>query len=134
MIAAVTCGCKLPHCENYETVARATTLPILLLRRGIGGRSLAVPAATGLGDGRRGRICPRRAGGQKCSYTQVMKIRCAMAEAAGGIVHDGWSRGHGIGIDGGKPRARPGPARAGELRRMAWKHVASRWLRHCWAS
>jgi DhnA family fructose-bisphosphate aldolase class Ia len=31
---------KLPHCENYDTVARATTLPILLL----GGESAGDPS------------------------------------------------------------------------------------------
>ena len=56
---------KLPHCENYETVARATTLPILLLGGESAGDPVAVPAPTRLGNGR-GTECPRRVGGQKC--------------------------------------------------------------------
>jgi hypothetical protein len=56
---------KLPHCENYDTVARATTLPIMLLggnRREIPRRSCANSARL---DGR-GTECPRRVGGEKC--------------------------------------------------------------------
>jgi len=79
---------KLPHCEGYETVARATTLPILLL----GGESAGDPApflrqlgaALAAGPNVRGALV-----GRNVLYPGD-EDPLAMAEAAGGIVHQGW--------------------------------------------
>jgi DhnA family fructose-bisphosphate aldolase class Ia len=79
---------KLPHCEGYETVARATTLPILLL----GGESAGDPApflrqlgaALAAGPNVRGALV-----GRNVLYPGE-EDPLAMAEAAGGIVHEGW--------------------------------------------
>lgn len=80
---------KLPHCEGYETVARATTLPILLL----GGESAGDPspflrqlgAAMAAGPNVRGALV-----GRNVLYPGD-EDPLAMAEAAGGIVHLGWT-------------------------------------------
>jgi DhnA family fructose-bisphosphate aldolase class Ia len=80
---------KLPHCENYDTVARATTLPILLL----GGESAGDPApflrqlgsAMSAGPNVRGALV-----GRNVLYPGD-EDPLAMAEAAGGIVHENWS-------------------------------------------
>lgn len=80
---------KLPYCENYETVARATTLPILLL----GGESAGDPSpflrqlssAMAAGPNVRGALV-----GRNVLYPGD-EDPLAMAEAAGGIVHEGWS-------------------------------------------
>jgi DhnA family fructose-bisphosphate aldolase class Ia len=80
---------KLPHCEGYETVARATTLPILLL----GGESAGDPApflrqlgaALAAGPNVRGALV-----GRNVLYPGD-EDPLAMAEAAGGIVHEGWA-------------------------------------------
>ena len=80
---------KLPYCENYETVARATTLPILLL----GGESAGDPApflrqlasALRAGSNVRGALV-----GRNVLYPGP-EDPLAMAEAAGGIVHEGWT-------------------------------------------
>ncbi|MCC6291488.1 MAG: hypothetical protein IT164_02465 [Bryobacterales bacterium] len=80
---------KLPYCEGYEVVARSTTLPILLL----GGESAGDPSpflrqlgsALQAGPSVRGALVGRNVlypGGED---------PLAMAEAAGGIVHEGWS-------------------------------------------
>lgn len=80
---------KLPYCENYERVARATTLPVLLL----GGESAGDPApflkemasALKAGANVRGALVGRNVlypGGED---------PLAMAEAVGGIVHRDWS-------------------------------------------
>ena len=79
---------KLPHCEGYETVARATTLPILLL----GGESAGDPApflrqlgaALAAGPNVRGALV-----GRNVLYPGD-EDPLAMAEAAGGIVHEAW--------------------------------------------
>jgi DhnA family fructose-bisphosphate aldolase class Ia len=79
---------KLPYCENYETVARATTLPILLL----GGESTGDPSlflrqlgsAMSAGPNVRGALV-----GRNVLYPGD-EDPLAMAEAAGGIVHHGW--------------------------------------------
>ena len=79
----------LPHCEGYETVARATTLPILLL----GGESAGDPApflrqlgsAMAAGPNVRGALV-----GRNVLYPGD-EDPLAMAEAAGGIVHHGWT-------------------------------------------
>ena len=79
---------KLPHCEGYDTVARATTLPILLL----GGESAGDPspflrqlgAAMAAGPNVRGALV-----GRNVLYPGD-EDPLAMAEAAGGIVHEGW--------------------------------------------
>ena len=80
---------KLPFCEDYERVARATTLPILLL----GGESAGDPApflrqlqaAMRAGSNVRGALV-----GRNVLYPGA-EDPLAMAEAAGGIVHEGWS-------------------------------------------
>jgi Cgl0159-like len=80
---------KLPYAEGYETVARATTLPILLL----GGESAGDPAPF-----LRQLECALRAGpnvrgalvGRNVLYPGT-EDPLAMAEAAGGIVHEGWT-------------------------------------------
>lgn len=80
---------KLPYCENYEVVARATTLPILLL----GGESVGDPSgflrevAAGLAAGSnvRGALV-----GRNVLYPGD-DDPLAVAEAVGGIVHQGWS-------------------------------------------
>ena len=80
---------KLPHCEGYETVARATTLPILLL----GGESAGDPspfltqlgAAMAAGPNVRGALV-----GRNVLYPGT-EDPLAMADASGGIIHQGWS-------------------------------------------
>ena len=80
---------KLPYCEGYQTVARATTLPILLL----GGESAGDPvpflrqlgAALDAGPNVRGALV-----GRNVLYPGD-EDPLAMADAAGGIVHESWS-------------------------------------------
>jgi DhnA family fructose-bisphosphate aldolase class Ia len=79
---------KLPHCDGFETVARSTTLPVLLL----GGESAGDPApflrqlgaAMSAGPNVRGALV-----GRNVLYPGD-EDPLAMAEAAGGIVHEGW--------------------------------------------
>ncbi|HWW75020.1 MAG TPA: hypothetical protein VNZ44_06485, partial [Pyrinomonadaceae bacterium] len=80
---------KLPYCENYEMVARATTLPILLL----GGEPVGdvrpflgeLSAGLKAGPNVRGALVGRNVlfPGEGDPY--------AAAEAAGGLVHRGWT-------------------------------------------
>jgi len=80
---------KLPYCESYRTVARSTTLPILLL----GGESAGDPApflrqlesALAAGPNVRGALV-----GRNVLYPGT-RDPLAMADATGGIVHEGWS-------------------------------------------
>lgn len=80
---------KLPYCDDYATVARATTLPILLL----GGESAGDPSpflrqlesAMQAGPNVRGALV-----GRNVLYPGE-EDPLAMAEAAGGIVHEGWT-------------------------------------------
>lgn len=80
---------KLPHCEQFEIVARSTTLPILLL----GGESAGDPrpfleqlrSAMGAGPNVRGALV-----GRNVLYPGD-EDPLAVAEAAGGIVHEGWT-------------------------------------------
>ena len=80
---------KLPYCENYEVVVRATTLPILLL----GGESAGDPTAflrevwAGMAAGAnvRGALV-----GRNVLYPGD-DDPLAVAEAVGGIVHQGWT-------------------------------------------
>ena len=80
---------KLPYCENFAAVARATTLPILLL----GGESAGdarpflqqLEAAMAAGPNVRGALV-----GRNVLYPGN-EDPLAMAEAAGGLVHDGWN-------------------------------------------
>ena len=80
---------KLPYCENYEMVARATTLPILLLGGEPVGdvRPFLRELAAGLkaGPNVRGALVGRNVlfPGDGDPF--------AAAEAAGGIVHRGWT-------------------------------------------
>jgi DhnA family fructose-bisphosphate aldolase class Ia len=79
---------KLPYCQAYEIVARSTTLPILLL----GGESAGDPApflgqlesALRAGPNVRGALV-----GRNVLYPGS-EDPLAMAEATGGIVHEGW--------------------------------------------
>jgi DhnA family fructose-bisphosphate aldolase class Ia len=80
---------KLPYCESYEVVARATTLPILLL----GGESVGDPTAflrevaagMAAGGNVRGALV-----GRNVLYPGD-DDPLAVAEAVGGIVHKGWT-------------------------------------------
>lgn len=80
---------KLPYCEDFELVARSTTMPILLL----GGESTGDPApflrqlasAMTAGSNVRGSLV-----GRNVLYPGD-EDPLAMAEAAGGIVHGGWT-------------------------------------------
>lgn len=80
---------KLPYCEGYQTVARSTTLPILLL----GGESAGDPApflrqlecALQAGTNVRGALV-----GRNVLYPGA-EDPLAMADAAGGIIHEGWT-------------------------------------------
>jgi hypothetical protein len=80
---------KLPYCAGYETVARATSLPILLL----GGESAGNPApflkelaaALAAGANVRGALV-----GRNVLYPGD-EDPLAVATAVGGIVHHGWS-------------------------------------------
>jgi hypothetical protein len=80
---------KLPYCENYEMVARATTLPILLLGGEPVGdvRPFLGELAAGLkaGPNVRGALVGRNVlfPGDGDPF--------AAAEAAGGLVHRGWT-------------------------------------------
>jgi hypothetical protein len=79
---------KLPYCDNYDVVARSTTLPILLL----GGESAGDPSAflrqlelaLKVGPNVRGALV-----GRNVLYPGDEDL-LAIAEAAGGIVHEGW--------------------------------------------
>lgn len=80
---------KLPYCANYETVARATSLPILLL----GGESAGNPApflnelasALKAGPNVRGALV-----GRNVLYPGS-EDPLGMACAVGGVIHQGWS-------------------------------------------
>ena len=80
---------KLPYCDGFETVARSTTLPILLL----GGESAGDPApflrqlesAMAAGTNVRGAMVGRNV------VFPGDDDPLAIAEAAGGIIHNGWS-------------------------------------------
>jgi hypothetical protein len=80
---------KLPYCDGYEVVARSVTLPILLL----GGESAGdasgflkqLKGALGAGSNVRGALV-----GRNVLYPGA-DDPLAIAEAAGGIVHDGLS-------------------------------------------
>lgn len=85
---------KLPYCENYEMVARATTLPILLLGGEPVGdvRPFLRELAAGLkaGPNVRGALV-----GRNVLYPGDGDPLAA-AEAAGGIVHRGWGVGQAL--------------------------------------
>lgn len=80
---------KLPYCEGFDQVARATTMPILLL----GGESAgdAAPflhqlkSALAAGSNVRGALV-----GRNVLYPGD-EDPLAVAEAAGGIIHSGWA-------------------------------------------
>ncbi|HKE24507.1 MAG TPA: hypothetical protein VKB88_19225 [Bryobacteraceae bacterium] len=90
---------KLPYCGDYGRVARATTLPILLL----GGESAGDPApflhqlesAMSAGPNVRGALV-----GRNVLYPGA-EDPLAMAEAAGGIVHEGWTVEQALDVMGG---------------------------------
>lgn len=80
---------KLPYCDGFKTVARSTTLPILLL----GGESAGDPtpflrqldAAMAAGANVRGAMVGRNV------VFPGEDDPLAIADAAGGIIHAGWS-------------------------------------------
>jgi DhnA family fructose-bisphosphate aldolase class Ia len=78
---------KLPYCDNFETVVRATTLPILLL----GGEATGDPAqflreiASATSLGARGALV-----GRNVLYPGAEDPLVA-AEAVSGIIHSGWT-------------------------------------------
>ena len=80
---------KLPYCDSYDVVARATTLPILLL----GGESVGDPTAF-LRE-----VAAGMAAGSNVRGALVVRNvlypgdddPLAVAEAVGGIVHQGWT-------------------------------------------
>ncbi len=80
---------KLPYCENYEVVARATTLPILLL----GGESVGdatpmlreIAAGLAAGSNVRGALV-----GRNVLYPGP-EDPSVVAHAAGLIIHDNWT-------------------------------------------
>lgn len=80
---------KLPYCEGYEQVARATTLPILLL----GGESAGDPrpllghiaGALAAGSAVRGTLV-----GRNVLYPGQGRDPLAAARAIDGLVHHGW--------------------------------------------
>ncbi len=79
---------KLPYCEGYDTVARATSLPILLLGGESAGQASPflreMAAALGAGPNVRGALV-----GRNVLYPGD-DDPLAMAEAVGGIIHQGW--------------------------------------------
>jgi hypothetical protein len=83
---------KLPHCADFAVVARATSLPILLL----GGETAADPGAllasiaSGLGAGGnvRGALI-----GRNVLYPGAGRDPLAAAKAVEGMVHRGWDAG-----------------------------------------
>ena len=80
---------KLPFCENYEVVASATTLPILLL----GGEAVGdatpllreVVAGLASGSNVRGALV-----GRNVLYPGTADP-LAVGDAIGGIIHKGWT-------------------------------------------
>src|SRR6266487_3606011 len=80
---------KLPYCENYEVVARATTLPILLL----GGESVGdatpllreIAAGLSAGSNVRGALV-----GRNVLYPGA-EDPLVVAQAAGSIIHHNWT-------------------------------------------
>lgn len=79
---------KLPYCENYEVVARATTLPILLL----GGESAGDPTGY-LREVSAGMAASANVRGALAGRNVLYPgddDPLAVAEAVGGIVHHGW--------------------------------------------
>ena len=80
---------KLPYCEGFETVANATTLPILLL----GGESAgdAAPFLRELEAGMAAGANVRGALAGRNVLYPGLNDPLAIANALGGIVHSGWS-------------------------------------------
>jgi DhnA family fructose-bisphosphate aldolase class Ia len=80
---------KLPYCKNYEVVARATTMPILLL----GGESVGdatpllreIEAGLGAGANVRGALV-----GRNVLFPGVQDP-LVVAQAAGSIIHHNWT-------------------------------------------
>jgi DhnA family fructose-bisphosphate aldolase class Ia len=80
---------KLPYCDNYDVVARATTLPILLL----GGESAGdatpllkeIEAGLNSGSNVRGALV-----GRNVLYSGA-EDPLVVAEAVGSIIHQGWT-------------------------------------------
>ncbi|MFN2453343.1 MAG: hypothetical protein ABR577_03905 [Pyrinomonadaceae bacterium] len=80
---------KLPYCENYQVVARATSLPILLL----GGESIGdatpllreIAAGLAAGSNVRGALV-----GRNVLYPGA-EDPLVVAQAAGSIIHDNWT-------------------------------------------
>jgi hypothetical protein len=80
---------KLPYCEGFQTVTRATTLPILLL----GGESAGDPPKF-LSELAQGLACSPTVRGALVGRTVLYPGAAdplPVAEAAGRIIHQGWS-------------------------------------------
>jgi DhnA family fructose-bisphosphate aldolase class Ia len=80
---------KLPYCESYEIVARATTLPVLLL----GGETKGDPVPF-LGQVKSALAAAPNVRGALVGRNVLYPGEgdpLAVAEAAGGIIHQGWS-------------------------------------------
>ena len=126
---------KLPYCEGYEMVARATTLPILLLGGESAGGPDAVPEPAGPRARRRAAMCAARWWAETFSIPAT-KIPLAWPKPRAAS-STGLDRGRGPAIVGRKPRARHGPFLAPllirETRRDRWRHDESRWHKPCWA-
>ena len=96
---------KLPYCENYEVVARATTLPILLL----GGESVGdatpllreISAGLSAGSNVRGALV-----GRNVLYPGA-EDPLVVAQAAGAIIHHDWTVERALELESGS-RARHG--------------------------
>ncbi len=92
---------KLPYCENYEVVAKATTLPILLL----GGESVGdatpllreIAAGLSAGSNVRGALV-----GRNVLYPGA-EDPLAVAQATGLIIHDNWTVERALGDHGSRP-------------------------------
>jgi len=101
---------KLPYCDEYQVVARATSLPILIL----GGESNAdaaaflnrIAAAMTAGSNVRGAMV-----GRTLLYPGS-RDPLAVAEAVGAIVHKGWSVAEAVAIMSGSLTASAPAAQA----------------------
>lgn len=85
---------KLPYCADFATVARSTTLPILILGGPASGRPEGFVAeladAMEAGTNVRGVML-----GRNVLYPSNLDP-LQVAEVVGGVVHDGWTRAHAL--------------------------------------
>lgn len=106
---------KLPYCDGYERVARATTCPILLLGGETAGSAepflRQVQAALSAGPNVRGALA-----GRNVLYPGA-DDPLAVAEALGGIIHEGWSVEQALEIGRNHALGTPPAENSSELRR-----------------